>query len=442
MNRIETISQIPHLKKAWEALKRNKRSYGIDEITIADFGSNLDANLIDISKKLKTGTYKFSPVRGVALPKPGSSKKRPIRVATISDRVVQKAIEQSIADELMKAFDVKNKASFAYIKDRGLLKAVGHINALVKDGYEVCLKGDIENYFGEVNTHKLLNEMIFPALGKDTSLNNLIEESLVQEVGNIQNLRKMLGSKQAEQIFPKVPMGIPQGGILSPLFSNIYLKDLDLTLLDKGFEVVRYADDFIVLTKTLDEALEAYEIALAVTAKLDLKLHPLSERNVIKTRKAKTKTKTYLTLSSDFEFLGIAFFKGGLYPSVDTFKKMKVRLRELTRKSALDASSLGQKLSSVEQLTNSWARTYWFTANDNHIKDRYISLNTLLIKTVNSIILSNGLVFKSENLSDQKKLKRVGLSQFQHRIQSVKAKYLIDKDKVDLVKIFIPEHKL
>lgn len=440
MNRIETISQNSSLKKAWEALKRNKKSYGIDEVTIADFGANLDANLVDISKKLKSGTYKFAPVRGVALPKPGSSKKRPIRVATISDRVVQKAIEQSIADELMKAFDVKNKASFAYIKDKGLLKAVGHINSLIKNGYEVCLKGDIENYFGEVNTHKLLNEMVFPALGKDTSLNSLIEQSLVQEVGNIQSLRKMLGSKQAEQIFPKVPMGIPQGGILSPLFSNIYLRDLDLTLLNKGFEVVRYADDFIVLTKTLDEALEAYEIALAVTAKLDLKLHPLSERNVIKTKKAKTKT--YLTLSSDFEFLGIAFFKGNLYPSVDTFKKMKARLKELTRKSALEANSLGQKLSGVEQLTDSWARTYWFTSVDNHIKDRYISLNALLIKTVNILISSNGLVFKSEKLSDQKKLKKIGLSQFQHRLQSVKAKHLVNKDKVDLVKIFIPEHKL
>jgi len=440
MNRIQTISQTTHLKKAWEALKRNKYSYGIDDITIADFGSNLDANLIEISKKLRASTYQFSPVRGVALPKPGSSKKRPIRVATISDRVVQKAIEHSIADELMTAFDVKNKASYAYIKERGLLKAVGHINSLIKDGYEICLKGDIQNYFGEVNTRKLLDEMIFPVLGDDTSLNGLIEESLIQEVGNIQGLRKMLGSKQAEHIFPKVPMGIPQGGILSPLFSNIYLRDLDLTLIENGFELVRYADDFVVLTKTLDEALEAYEIALAVTKKLDLKLHPLSERNVITTKKAKTKT--YLTLTDDFEFLGIAFTKGNLYPSADTFKKMKVRLKVLTRKTALEANSLGQKLSNVEQLTNSWARTYWFTSVDNHIKDRYISLNALLIKTVNLLVLSNGLIFKSDKLSDQKKLKRIGLSQFQHRLQSVKAKYLIDKSKVELVSIFIPGHKL
>lgn len=440
MNRIETISQTTNLKKAWDSLRRNNTSRGYDDVTIADFKADLDANILEISNKLKAGKYKFSAVRGVALPKPGSTKKRPIRVANVSDRVVQKAIDIAIGEELMKTFKVKNDASFAYIKDRGLLKAVGYINQLVADGYEICFKGDIQNYFGEVNTRKLLDEMVFPALGKDSSLNSLIEESLKQEVGNIKKLRKLLGSKQAEQIFPMVTTGIPQGGILSPLFSNIYLRELDEGLLDAGFKIVRYADDFVVLTKTLDEALAAYDIAQAVTKKLDLKLHLLSEKNIITTKQAKTKT--YITRSNNFEFLGIAFINGKLYPSTDTFKKMRTRLKQQTTKSALQANSLGQKLSNIEQLTNSWARTYWFTDVDKTIKDKYIGLNNVLMKTVKIVVESNGLIFKSEKLSDPKKLKQIGLSKFESRLQSINGKYLKDKNKVELVKIFKPSHKI
>lgn len=440
MNRLETISNVDNLKKAWEALKRNKNSYGIDDVTIADFKSNLDANLVNISIKLRNNTYKFSPVRGVAIPKPGSVKKRPIRVATVSDRVVQKAIEHSIAGDLTKIFNIKNDASYAYIKNKGLLKAVAHINKLIKDGYDICLRGDIKNYFDEVNTEHLLNDMVFPALGRDKSLNNLIEKSLTQEVGNIKSLRKRLGSKQAGQLFPNIPTGIPQGGILSPLFSNIYLKELDDTLINNGFKLVRYADDFIVLCKDLDEALAAYNMAQKIIDSLGLKLHPLTEKSITKSNKKKQKT--YLSTSNDFEFLGIAFKYGELYPCLDAFKKMKARLKELTRKNALKPRSLGNKLYRVEDLIEGWARTYWFTSNDKRVKQQYELLNDQLINTVKEIISSNGLSFISGSLSDSKKLKRIGLPKFQHKTASVKDKYLQDKRKVELVKIFNPHHKV
>lgn len=435
--RLQRISDKDRLRTAWRALRRNMLSYGIDNLTIQAFKNNLDDNLDDIRKKLlsKDG-YKFSKIRGVAIPKGFTGKKRPIRVATIADRVVQKAIEQEIHEELEKAFNVKNDASYAYIKDRGLLKAVSEINSLIGEGYSVCYKGDIKNYFGEVKRDILLDEMVFPVLGKDTSLNNLIRDSLTQEVGNIEALRKKHGSKEVSELFPDLEYGIPQGGILSPLFSNIYLKDFDRALLeaDMDIKLIRYADDFVVLAKRLEDALEADKIARDEVAKLKLELYPLQARTILKAKKYKSKS--YVCSTDSFEFLGIHFKNGKLYPSAGAFKKTSRKIRSILKNKQYANKSLGYKLETLERICNSWASTYWFTSTDKITKSSYFNINLVYTRAIENLIESYGLSFKHPDRTYPKKLKALGLSKFETKLQSVKDKILTDENKASLRQLF------
>ncbi len=433
--RLQRIAEKDQLNNAWRSLRRNKLSYGIDNTTIQAFKADLDANLDNIRDKLLSkGGYKFSKIRGVAIPKGFTGKKRPIRVATVADRVVQKAIEIEIHEVLEKAFNVHNDASYAYIKDRGLLKAISEINRLISEGYTVCYKGDIKNYFGEVKRDILLDQMVFPALSKDTTLNDLISASLAQEIGNIQALRKKHGSKEISELFPDLEYGIPQGGILSPLFSNIYLKDFDRVLLDKGFKLIRYADDFVVLTKSLEDALEADKIAREEVAKLQLELYPLQARTILKAKKHKSKS--YVCNTDDFEFLGIHFKASRLYPSAGAFKKTSTKIRTILKNKKYMNKSLGYKLETLERICNSWANTYWFTSADKVVKSSYFNINLVYTRAIEELVDSFGLSFKHPDRTFQKKLKALGLSKFETKLQSVKDNINTNEDKKHLKELF------
>lgn len=433
--RLEKIAKIEQLNLAWRSLKRNKLSYGIDNVNIRAFGNELDSNLKRISSELtsKKG-YKFSPIRGVAIPKGTSRKKRPIRVATVADRVVQKAIELEIHKTLEDAFGVKNEASYAYIKDRGLLKAISYINATIGQDYPICYKGDIKDFFGTIDRDHLLNDMIFPALGKDASLNNLISNSLTQEIGNIEALRKKHGSKTISEIFPDLSYGVPQGGILSPLFSNIYLRDFDSALLSKKYKLIRYADDFVVLCKTLEEALEADQIARKEVKSLKLELHPLQAKTVLKAQKFKSKT--YICESKDFEFLGIHFKNGSLYPSREAFKKTTTKIKTILKNKKYEGKSLGFKLESLERVCTSWASTYWFTSIGKITKTSYVNINLQYVKAIEQLIDEFGLAFKHPKRNYNKKLKALGLNRFELKLQSTKDKIIKNPDKTTLKSLF------
>ncbi|MGH7234737.1 MAG: reverse transcriptase domain-containing protein [Candidatus Saccharimonadales bacterium] len=432
-SRLETISDKKHLKAAWNSLKRNKLSKGIDRITIQQFKSELDSNLQSISDELRSKSgYKFSKVRGVAIPKEFTGKKRPIRIATVRDRVVQKAIELNIHPLLEEKYGVDNKVSYAYIKDKGLLKAVSRVSKFISEGNNVCYKGDIKDFFGTIKRDKLLNEMVFPALGTDTSLNRLIEDSLTQELGNIKALRKKHGTKEFSELFPDLEYGIPQGAILSPLFSNIYLKDFDKAL--SKFNLVRYADDFVILCKNFESALESDKIARVEAQKLDLEIYPLQARTVLKLKRYKSKS--YVCESNDFEFLGMHFKNQKLYPSTGAFKKTGSKIRSVLKDKKYAGRSLGYKLATLERICASWASTYWFTSVDKVMKSGYYNLNQAYTNTIESIIEQFGLSFKHPYRRFDKKLKALGLSKFETKLQTSKDKVLANPAKKDLKDLF------
>ena len=170
---LHKISSEKKLLEAWGKLnKSNKSSYGIDNISIEDFGANIDDKISSISKKLREGSYRFSKNRAVLIPK-SNGKFRPLQVPTISDRLVLKAIAIELESQFEKTIKQSDGLSFAYQKKLGVKNAIDKIKEHYDNGNTVVLEADLVNFFGEVDKEKLLKTQIFPQL-PDESLNDLI----------------------------------------------------------------------------------------------------------------------------------------------------------------------------------------------------------------------------------------------------------------------------
>jgi len=363
---LEKLYTPTNLTKAWKQLnKSNRSSHGLSSMTIENFGRNFDSHRRRIRKELREGAFKFSKVRAKVLTqkKPsGEIKRRPIRVSEIQDRVVQRAIANIIEPILRKKYQLRNIASFAYLEERDIRKALIRMVTLYKKGNPVVLEADIKNYFGTVNKDNLLKEMIFPAL-PDVSLNGLIEQALNQEIGNFHEI------EQGDwELF--LDTGIPQGGGLSPLFANVYLNEFDKEMLAAGYGLVRYADDFIVVCKCEKEAVRAHEKSIDILEKrLGLELHELSTNGAGKTRIVRF-------TQVNFEFLGIRFDGKHLYPGKKTSKNLETRIREITEFG--DDRSLLDVLSELKFTVEGWIAAHCYTKMEEYLPKIEDNLNLRL----------------------------------------------------------------
>jgi RNA-directed DNA polymerase len=337
-----------NLEKAWHDISRLAwdSSHGFSDETIQSFRSNQKENLKFIQKQLLTGDYEFGLLRATTRQKKGSNKRRPLKIADIQDRVVQRAITRIIETPLTRKFHLNNKASFAYVRKKGVRAAIREMLEYHQRGYNVVLKADIENFFDTVNVDDLLNNLIFPHLD-DHTLDLLIKKTFEMQIGNRESL-----SEQDKKLFPLGNMGLPQGGYLSPIFSNIYLSGFDHVMIDKKFKLIRYADDFIVMCKTIDQAKDAYLLAKEVLEQeLKLKLHEMDDSN----KNAKTKI---LELGKQkIRFLGIQFDGKRIVP--DPEKKL-----ELSRDLGAirnEAKTVMELLTKTRNLLQGWIASYSFT---------------------------------------------------------------------------------
>ena len=335
----------------------------MSEETIKDFRSDVKGNLKVIRKLLLDGEYEFGDLRA-ATKRKKNRKKRPLRIHDVRDRVVLRAIARVLEKYLNDKFGLKNPASFAYLKGRGVQNALQQMLRYHQDGYNVILEADIENFFETVNVNDLLNKMIFPNL-RDETLNKLITEAFEMEIGNREEL-----SEEDKLLFPEDSMGLPQGGYLSPLFSNIYLSAFDHMMLKNGFSLIRYADDFIVLCKSLDEAEKAYELAKKVLEdELGLKVHNRNDKD----SKAKTRV---LTLGKDkIKFLGIQFDGKRISPDSDKRRELSNKLTTIRNKS----NTVIDLLHSTRNLLEGWVASYAFTDLN---KDRIASIDNEVDKVL------------------------------------------------------------
>lgn len=301
-NLMEQILHKDNLNKAYKKVKSNKGAGGIDGMSVEELLGYLRNNQEQLIQKLKDGKYKPNPVRRVEIPKETKGEFRKLGVPTVVDRVFQQAITQVLSPIYEKQF---SENSFGFRPDRGAHDALKQCQTNVNDGYVYVVDMDLEKFFDTVCQSKLIE--VLSRTIKDGRVISLIHKYL--NAGVI-----------SRGIFEKTEVGMPQGGPLSPLLSNIMLNELDKELTRRGHRFVRYADDCMIFCKSRKSAERTLNnIVPYVEGKLFLKVN---------------RTKTCVAHISRVKYLGHSFYR---YKGTCRFRvhpksviKMKNKIRELT----------------------------------------------------------------------------------------------------------------
>lgn len=352
---IQRLAYPSVLDRAWRGLnKSNRGSHGLSGQTIDEVARSWTTHRARIRKQLRSGEFAFSSSRGVTLPKPGRpDKRRPIVIAEVRDRVVAKAMADLMVQPLTRAHQLDNEASFAYQTGRSARDALVRVTRLFADKRPFVLEADLVDFFGSIDRERLLGELVLPHL-PDDSMGELLSEALTQVVGNLDDI-----PAEFRDLFDDG--GVPQGSPLSPLLANVYLAPFDRKMLDAGFELVRYADDFVVLCGCEAESRDAYGLARQVLEDdLGLKLHPLGAGDGSKTK--------ITEVGRGFEFLGVKFDGGRLWPSKEKVQLFQQRLRDRTTLGTRDSpASVRQLLDRVAASCSGWVAAYGHTDIEEHV---------------------------------------------------------------------------
>lgn len=343
MDLFEKLIRKPNLYSAWKSLKKNPDSQGIDGVKIKAFQDDLHGNVLKIRSELKAGKYTFKLLKGQLIPK-DDGKSRSLKIQAVRDRLVQRAI-RNVTDRYFKKYNFP--CSYGYIERRSREDAIARIISLRNRKFKYVLEADIESFFETVN-QTILKEKIFKVL-PDSSIDHLIEAGLDTEIGN----KEYFSEDKIVQYFSDGTVGISQGGILSPLYANLYLCEFDKFMLDNKFQLVRYADDFVVLCKSRSEAQDAHDKAKEfLDEKLKLKLHPLGDK----------KTKI-VHFSQGFNFLGFTFNRSSICPNVKVRKKFRERIVQITN--PRDCVNLVNGASELKNTVKGWGNVYSFCHSEN-----------------------------------------------------------------------------
>jgi RNA-directed DNA polymerase len=298
---IDKVFKRENLKMAWDRVRANKGSGGIDGQSMAAFAAQQNQQLDRLHRELKENTYQPQPVRQVPIEKrdkPGEY--RLLGIPTIYDRVCQQALLNRLEPIFEPLFD---DANFGYRRGRSTKDALRKIWKEIDSGREWIVDGDLRDFFGSVDHEKLLT---------------LVAQQVAD--GRVLRLiRAMLkaGSYGKGRLFP-TERGTPQGGVVSPLLSNILLTPFDREMRRKGYQLTRYADDWVLTCKTAVEARAAIDAAFQILKQLGVELHPQKTRMV--------------HVQQGFEFLGYKIKRGQ--------KKLRLpesKIRSRVRRGALYA---------------------------------------------------------------------------------------------------------
>ncbi len=311
-----------NLRRAFERVKANRGAAGVDHVTVARFERQLEANLATLSRQLREGTYRPQAVRRVWIDKPGSREKRPLGIPTVRDRVVQTALRQVIEPIFERDFAAH---SYGFRPRRGCKDALRRVDRLLKQGYVHVVDADIKGYFDSI-PHEPLMARVREKIA-DGRVLALIEAFLNQ------NVLDGLTSWMPEE-------GTPQGAVISPLLANLYLDPLDHIMAEAGWEMVRYADDFVILCRSAQEAHEALARVRQWTQAVGLHLHPDKTQVVDASQRG------------GFDFLGYHFERGHRWPRKKSLKKLKDTLRPKTKRT--NGRSLPCIIADVNRTLRGW----------------------------------------------------------------------------------------
>ena len=348
---IDKVYSLKTLKIAWQQVKSNKGSAGVDKISIERFEINEEKYLQELHNAIKEGNYIPKPVKRVYIPKAGG-KKRPLGIPVVKDRIVQTALKLVIEPIFENEF---LDMSYGFRPNRGCKDALKEVDSLLKDGYTWVVDADFKSYFDTIPHNKLMSLLNLQI--SDQQLLDLIQKYLKQNI--VDGLEKW-----------SPVAGTPQGAVLSPLLANIYLHPLDIMLSNLGLKVVRYADDFVILSKSKQESIMALNSVKEWVSKYNLQLHP-----------DKTHIGNSSIKSQGFEFLGYRFEKGKRFVRKKSLKSFRDKVRDKTKRSR--SGSMNEIIADLNPMLKGWfgyfkhAYKSTFKANDGFVRRR---LRAILLK--------------------------------------------------------------
>ena len=291
-----------NLRAAFAEVKANGGAAGVDHQTVEMCEQHLEENLAKLAESLKDGSYRPQAVRRVWIPKPGSAEKRPLGIPTVRDRVVQAALRHVLEPIFERDFA---EQSYGFRPNRGCKDALGRVDQLLKAGYTWVVDADLKSYFDTIPHDQMLERVREKV--SDGRVLELLEAYLTQKV-----------METTKSWTPEG--GTPQGAVISPLLSNLYLNPLDQQMAHQGSEMVRYADDFVILCRSQGEAAAVLEQVRQWAEQAGLVLHPVKTRIVDATQRG------------GFDFLGYHFERGMKWPREKSLRKFKDTIRAKTRR--------------------------------------------------------------------------------------------------------------
>jgi RNA-directed DNA polymerase len=300
---IDKVWSPKNLERSLQKVVAKGGSAGVDNQSARRIEIHKDQTIAKLEQELRASQYRPQAVKRVWIPKAGSKEKRPLGVPTLRDRIVQGALLHVMEPIFERDFAPQ---SYGFRPGKGCKDALRRVDELLKSGYHWVVDADLKSYFDSI-----------PQEGLMERVGEKIADGRVLKL-----LEGMLGAGVMDSVkgWQPTEQGTPQGAVISPLLSNIYLDGLDWQMARNGFEMVRYADDFIVLCRTQEQAQEALELVKGWVEANGLKLHPIKTRLVD------------ASLAGGFDFLGYHFERGMKWPRKKSMDKLKERIRQKTRR--------------------------------------------------------------------------------------------------------------
>jgi RNA-directed DNA polymerase len=329
---IDKVWKLENLQSAARQVRSNKGAAGVDGISCEAYFKDQARRLESLQGKLKTGAYQPAPVKRVWIPKLGSKELRPLGVPTVEGRIVETAVRNVIEPIFEHIFA---EHSHGFRPRRGAKDALRRVDQLLKAGKIWVVDADLKAYFDTIPQDKLMK---------------LLEEQIA-DTALLKLIRKMLqqGVMESGKGWQPTEKGTPQGAVVSPLLANIYLNPLDHLMAWLGQEMVRYADDFVILCGSQQQAQEVMEQLRQWTEAAGLTLHPTKTRIVDASQRG------------GFDFLGYHFERGYRWPRKKSLDKFKETIREKTRRAR--PGSLRDIVREINRSATGWMEYFKHSQN-------------------------------------------------------------------------------
>ena len=346
---VDKVWSLKNLGRSLEKVVAKGGSAGIDNQSARQIEAHKSQTIAKLEQELRASQYEPQAVKRVWIPKPGSNEKRPLGVPTLRDRIVQGALLHVIEPIFERDFAPQ---SYGFRPGKGCRDALRRVDELLKGGSHWVVDADLKAYFDTIPQERLMDRIREKIA--DGRVLKLLEQML--QAGVMDSAK---GWQPTEQ-------GTPQGAVISPLLSNIYLDGLDWQMAKGGFEMVRYADDFIVLCNSQEQAQEALEQIRRWVDENGLTLHPIKTRLVDASQ------------AGGFDFLGYHFERGMKWPRKKSMSKLKDTIREKTRRT--DGRSLRVICEDLNRTLRGWfeyfkhSKENVFEAIDGYTRGRLRSI--------------------------------------------------------------------